>query len=143
VPATVEEGIFSLLNNAASVQAVLAPDGGGTNCRLYPGTIAEEAALPAAAFARVGGRRQLTVGGPEALIRARFQFTTAAQTYDECVTAMEALIGILHGYSGAFPNGIVVQQISMLGDLIDEFDIGSRMYARHCDFEVIYNDPAR
>jgi hypothetical protein len=146
---SVEEGIFSLLNNSPEIQAVLAPDAGGTNCRLYPGHIAEEATLPAAAFTRAGGRRQLKMSGPDGLIRARFQFTAASSdkealngsAYDDCRIVMDAIILKLEGFSGGFPNGIVVQQISVSGDLIDDYDAESELYFRHCDFEIVYNDP--
>lgn len=141
--ATIEEGLFSLLNNSEDIQAVLAPDAGGTNCRLYPGHIAEEASLPAAAFARAGGSRQLVQTGPDGLISARFQFTSAALIIDDCIAVMDAIALKLHGFTGDLPNGVRVSQILMSGEMIDDaFDIEERLYARHCDFDVVYVDPA-
>lgn len=145
--ATIEEGIFALLNANATMKASsLFPDASGANCRLYPGTIAEEATLPAAAFARVGGARSLTLNGPESPIRARFQFTVASSDqeaktgsgYDDCASQLEIILNILHGYSGQLPNGIVVQQARVVMDPIDDFNVDSKLYFRHADVEFVY-----
>jgi hypothetical protein len=138
--ASLEEGIFALLNNSAALKGSnLFPDASGTNCRLYPGTIAEEATLPAAAFARAGGSRQLVLGSPENLNRARFQFTVASDQYDDCVTIMDLFLNLLHGFAGALPNGVVVQLAKAVIDPIDEYSMEARLYSRHCDIEFIYN----
>jgi hypothetical protein len=142
MPATIEEGLFGLLNASQDIQAVLAPDAGGINCRLYPGHIDERATLPAAAFARAGGSRQLVQTGPDGLISARFQFSAADTTYDACQQVMDAIALKLHGFTGELPNGVLVSLISMSGEMIDDFDIEARLYARHCDFDVVYVDPA-
>lgn len=127
----------------------LFPDASGANCRLYPGTIAEEAKLPAAAFARAGGARSLTMTGPESPIRARFQFTLASSDqeakngsgYDDCAILLDVILGILHGYAGQLPNGIVVQQSRVVMEPIDDFNIDSKLYFRHADVEFVY-EPA-
>jgi len=148
---TIEEGIFGLLNSRAEMKASsLFPDASGANCRLYPGTIAEEATLPAAAFARAGGARSLTMTGPESPIRARFQFTVASSDekaangsgYDDCAILLDVIISILHGYAGQLPNGMVVQQARVVMDPIDDYSVDAKLYFRHADIEFVYEPAA-
>jgi hypothetical protein len=147
--ATIEEGLFNLWNTDPGVQAVLSPDASGTNCRLYPGHIPEEATLPAAAFARAGGRRGLNITGPDGLIRARFQISVASSDqeakngsgYDDCAIVLEALTNKAHGFSGALPNGVIVQQIQAMTEPIDDFNAEAKLYFRHQDIMVVFENP--
>lgn len=142
--ATAEEGIFALLNNNATLRALTfganVPFFDGTNNRLFPGQIDENSVLPALAFVRVGGSRRLTMSGVEGLVRARFQFTAAGTIYEDPLNLLEAVINILDGYKGALPNGVIVQVAEVVLDPFDEFSAEARLFSRHCDFEIVYQN---
>jgi hypothetical protein len=141
--ATAEEGLFFFLNVSPALRALTFTSGAffdGTNCRVYPGQIDENSILPALAFVRVGGHRMLTMGGVEGLVRGRFQFTAAGTIYDDPVVLMESVISLLDGFRGSFPNGVIVQVAEVVLDPFDEFSAEARLFSRHCDFEIVYQN---
>jgi hypothetical protein len=46
--------------------------------------------------------------------------------------------GILDGFSGTFPNGVVIQLARPLMEPIDSYVAEVRLYMRHVDFEFLY-----
>jgi hypothetical protein len=144
---TLEEGIFSFLNQHPALTGLNFATGAffdGTNCRIYPGQIDENAAMPALSFTSVGGPRSMTMSGPESIGRARIQFTAASLVYSEAVVLIGALIGTpgskgaLDGFTGQLPNGVVVQLARPLTEPIDTYFAEARLYARHVDVEFVY-----
>jgi hypothetical protein len=145
--ATFEEGLFLWLNLRPELRALTFATGSffdGTNCRIFPGTIAEESALPAMAYARVGGPSAVNMSGADGLKRARIQFTASGKIYSEPATLIGVLCGvpgapgILDGFSGTFPNGVVIQLARPLMEPIDSFAAEARLFSRHVDFEFLY-----
>jgi hypothetical protein len=144
---TLEEGIFAWLNQRPELQALNFSTGAffdGTACRIYPGTVAEESALPAMAYARVGGSSALNMQGPDGLKRARIQFTAIGTIYADPAALIGVLSGtpgapgILDGFSGALPNGVIVQLVRPMMEPIDSYIGEVRLYSRHIDFEFTY-----
>lgn len=145
---TLEEGLFTWLNQRPELRALAFANGSffdGTNCRIYPGTIAEGATFPALAFASAGGDGDMTMSGPGSVARARIQFTSASTVYGDNVKLLAVLIGpiggtgVLHGFSGMLPNGVVVQLCRQLMGPIDQYFAEARLHARHIDFEFVYS----
>jgi hypothetical protein len=144
---TFEEGLFAWLNQRPQFQALTFDTGAffdGTNCRIFPGTVAEEAAMPAMAYARVGGSSSLNMSGPDGVKRARIQFTAIGVKYADPATLIGVLCGvpaapgILDGFSGTFPNGVVIQLARPLMEPIDSYIGEVRLFSRHVDFEFLY-----
>lgn len=138
---TLEEGLFSFLNARAELQALTFASGAffdGTNCRIYPGTIAEDALFPALAYTAIGGTRSLTMSGRQGVRSARIQFTALSTVYSENATLIETLLSFLDGFSGSFAGGAAVEQARALGEPVDQYIGEARLYVRHCDFEIVY-----
>lgn len=145
--ATFEEGLFQWLDQRTEYRALNFANGAffdGTHCRIFPGTIAEDALLPAIAYARVGGSSSLNMSGADGLKRARIQFTAAGVAYADpavligILTGMPGAPGILDGFSGGFPNGVVIQIARPLIEPIDAYIAEVDLYTRHVDFEFLY-----
>jgi hypothetical protein len=145
--ATLEEGLFAWLNQRPEFRALNFATGAffdGTNCRIFPGTVAEDAAMPALAYMRVGGQSSLTMSGADGIKRARIQFSAIGDIYADPATLIGVLCGvpgapgILDGFSGTFPNGVVIQLARPLMEPIDSYVAEVRLYMRHVDFEFLY-----
>jgi hypothetical protein len=145
--ATFEEGLFQFLDLRPEFRALNFANGAffdGTHCRIYPGTIAEESLLPALAYLRVGGSSSLNMAGGDGVKRARIQFTAAGIIYADpailigVLSGVPGAPGILDGFAGAFPNGVVVQLARPLMEPIDAYVAEVALYTRHVDFEFLY-----
>jgi hypothetical protein len=146
--ATLEEGLNTWLNQRPELQALnfsTGPFFDGTSCRIFPGTVAEDAALPAMAYGRGGGPAPgLNMGGADGICHARIQFSAIGLTYADPATLIGVLCGtpgarsILHGFSGQLPNGVVIQQVRQMMEPIDSYVAEVRLYMRHVDFEFTY-----
>lgn len=145
--ATFEEGLFQFLDQRPEFRALTFSTGAffnGTHCRIYPGTIEEDAALPAMAYARVGGSSSLNMAGSDGLKRVRIQFTAVGIVYADPATLIGILSGvpgapgILDGFAGTFPNSVVVQLARPLMEPLDAYVAEVRLFTRHVDFEFLY-----
>jgi hypothetical protein len=146
--ATLEEGLFQWLDQRPEYRALTFANGSffdGTHCRIWPGTVDESSALPAIAFDRVGGPGPgLNMGGTDGLNRARIQFSAVGGTYADPATLIGVLCGvpgtpgILHGFSGTLPNGVVIQLARQIMDPIGSYVSEVRLFMRHVDFEFVY-----
>ena len=117
----------------------------GVACRVYPGTIDENALLPAIGYASVGGTGStLTMSGSNGQKRARIQFTATAETYADAVQLIGVLSGgkgtkgLFDGFQGELPNGIFVQLARLVTEPIDSYIEIVRLYCRHVDVSFIY-----
>lgn len=145
---TLEEGLTTWLNQRPELKALnfsTGPFFDGTNCRIFPGTVAEDSVLPAMAYDGVGGTAPgLNMQGPDGIKRARIQFTAVGETYADPVVLIGVLCGtpgaksILHGFSGQLPNGVVVQLVRQMTEPIGSYVAEVRLYMRHVDFEFVY-----
>lgn len=139
---TLEEGLAAWMNQRPELQSLSFSTGpffDGTNCRIFPGTVDEAAILPATAYDRVGGPAPgLTMTGADGIHRARIQLTAIGETYADPVTLIGVLCGLLHGFSGQLPNGVVVQLCRQMMEPIGSYIAEVRLFMRHVDFEFVY-----
>jgi hypothetical protein len=146
--ATLEEGLDTWLNQRPEFQALTFSTGpffDGSTCRIWPGTVDQKSPLPAIGYDRVGGPAPgLNMAGADGICRARLQFTAIGLTYADVVTLMGVLCGtpgarsILHGFSGALPNGVIIQLVRQMMEPIGSYVAEVRLYMRHVDFEFTY-----
>jgi|ERR1043165_3736416 hypothetical protein len=146
--ATLEEGIFQWLDQRPEYRALNFATGAffdGTHCRIWPGVVDESSPLPAMAFDRVGGQTPgLNMAGADGVNRARIQFTAIGTIYADPATLIGVLCGvpgtpgILHGFSGQLPNGVVVQLARQMMEPIGSYIAEVRLFMRHVDFEFVY-----
>lgn len=139
--ANIETGIFGLLDANASMQALLL-DATSGHCKIFPVLIPEQISFPAVAYVRISGSRELTLNGSDGFITARFQFLSNSTIPDDNTSVIDALIAVLHGFAGPLPGGAVIQMSNLARDPMDDYDPAARLYMRHCDFEIIYNEKA-
>ncbi|HEY2361202.1 MAG TPA: hypothetical protein VGK36_08810 [Candidatus Angelobacter sp.] len=145
---TLEEGIISFLNTREEMRNLTFSTGpffDGESCRIFPGTVAENAILPAMAYARVGGAGStMTMSGPDGLKKARIQFTAIGTTYADAATLLGVLTGVpgqpglFDGFRGDLPNGVVVQLSSLITDPIDSYVDQVKLFLRHVDISFIH-----
>lgn len=88
-----EESMATYLRKDAGVQAVLGSS-------LYPVDIPQDAGLPACAYQRISGPRELNHDGETVWVRARIQFTVDASTYAQAKSIAGAIKAALNGFSG-------------------------------------------
>jgi len=138
------EGIVALIVEAGSgLEAITAN-------RIFPVTLPENIAaaaytggFPAMTYQVVGGTGQpgLKTSGPQ---RWRVQFdcygvgTATASGYSAAKGVREALRLLLNGFSGALPDGSVVESILWIQP-IDYFESAARQYRCACEFYVNFN----
>jgi hypothetical protein len=138
-----KDGIFALLNANPDIRALSFSTGSfldsGSEVRIYPGIIPEEAMLPAAAFVFVGGTAPgLNMAGSDGRASARIQFSATGDNYDDATLLLGVISTVLHGFKGQTPNGPIVQLSKQLNEPFDEFIAEARLYLRHCDFMITY-----
>lgn len=151
--ATIEEGIYALLNTNPAMRALAFTgtdssertastflDTAG-NVRAYPGTIAQDAKFPALGFARAGGSRGVTMSGAENLPRTHFDFSVASTIYQDGVVIINAVIALLDGFASTLPNGVSVKLAQVTLDPHDMFDDAARCYVRYCTIEFWFTEP--
>jgi len=112
----IEAAFYSFITSQAVTSSLV-------STRVYPLNIPQEATLPAVAYQRISGGRELTHGGPQqGLLRARLQVTITAVNYDEVKAAAAAIRLLFNGFRGwwgpAQGTGVYVQFCSVeeLGD---------------------------
>lgn len=112
----IEEAIFDHLTGDAGVAALV-----GT--RIYPTVIPQDAALPACAYQRISGPRDLAHDGPTGQALARIQFTCTATSYGAVKGLANAIREALDGFSGTMgsPSGAVVH-VAMVDNEIDGYN---------------------
>lgn len=143
-----DQGLFAWLNQRPEFQALNFASGpffDGTNCNIWPGVISESARVPALAFDHAGGPPPgLTMSGGDGVQKARIQFTAIGDIYADPATLIGVLCGvpgtksILHGFSGQFPNGVVIQLARQIIAPFGSYIVEARLYMRHVDFEFTY-----
>ena len=92
-----EEAIYGQLVGDATVGGLV---GTGANARVYPMVIPQEAALPAIAYQRVSGARELAHDGEVGFAEARLQFTCQAESYDGAKALAKGVRLCLAGFNG-------------------------------------------
>lgn len=145
---TLEEGIFALMNQREELTKLSFSTGpffDGTTCRIYPVTVAENSALPAMGYARVGGAGStMTMSGSDGVKEARIQFSAIGKTYADAAALIAAIAGVpgapglFDGYRGTLPNGIVVQLAQLVTEPIDSYVDEVKLFTRHVDVKFIY-----
>ncbi|GLQ26133.1 hypothetical protein [Sulfitobacter pacificus] len=74
------------------------------------GALGERASLPRAAIYRVGGLRDMHMGG-KGLMQARLQIDCYGKDYPQALDASKAVSGLLEGYRGGPVQGVFLKAI--------------------------------
>lgn len=126
----------------AAIYAHLMADGDVTaliSTRLYPLTIPQDIALPAAAYQRVSGPRWEAHTAPVGYASARVQFTCQAESYSAAKGLKEEIRKSLEGYRGTMggTGGVKVHGVFVRSEL-DGYGMTSSIYTVRLDMELMY-----
>lgn len=129
--ATIEEALYSRLSTYPEVVKL-------ASTRIYPLVIPQDSDLPAMAYQRISGMRELEHGGPSGFASGRFQVTCTAATYAAAVGLANAVRRGLEGYRGE-TGGVTVEACSTEGQYDGYNEMGDTFTVR-VDFEVMYRE---
>lgn len=131
----IEQALYALLTTDTGVSALI-----GT--RLYPLTIAQDVALPAAAYQRISGPRKHAHDGPLSVAEGRFQFTCQAATYAAAKSVANAIRQALDGYNGAVTVGEDSLEIegSFLVNELDGYEFETEAETVRLDYLILYQE---
>jgi hypothetical protein len=128
----IEEAIYSHLTSDTSVYLLV-----GT--RVYPLSIPQDIALPAVAYQRVSGPRDVAHDGALGYAHGRFQITCQAETYEGAKDLKTAIRRCMEGFRGMMGGGrgVRVYGITVESEMDGYGMIGS-IYTVRIDVEVRY-----
>lgn len=131
---TIEEAMVAAFMGSATIGA-LAGD------RIYPLTIPQDVALPAAAYQRISGPRTLAHDGPSGLAFARFQVTCTAATYAAAKTLAQAFRVLVDGYRGTMGGvgGVTVHQVGIENE-VDGYSQTDKLSTVRMDIVILYTE---
>lgn len=127
-----EAAIYAQLMSDTDVTALI-------STRLYPLTIPQDVALPAAAYQRVSGARWETHTAPAKFANARIQFTCQATSYATAKAVKEEIRKSLEGWEGLMggAGGVEVDGGFVRAEL-DGYGMTSSIYTVRLDMEFFY-----
>jgi hypothetical protein len=91
--ATIEEAVREKTINDAAVKTLI-------GSRLYPLVIPQDVPLSAVAYQKISAPKTSSHSGASGLVRSRFQFTCASNTYTEVKALSAAVIACWWGWRG-------------------------------------------
>lgn len=110
----IQDALFTRVTGVAGVTALI-----GT--RMYPAdSVPQDPTYPFLTYQRVSTQRESVSGSDIALVWARFQFDSFADTYDDAVALAAQVRAALQRYNGTV-DGVVIQQVFMANEL-DDFE---------------------
>jgi hypothetical protein len=129
----IEEALYAHLTANAGVLALV-------STRVYPLVIPQDIALPAIAYQRISGPRELAHDGPTGMARARIQITCQAATYTAAKAVAEAVRLALDGFRGpvAANSEVLVVEIAALANELDGYEFETAATSVRVDYMLLY-----
>ena len=127
---TMEVDFLALLVGNAALAALVVD-------RIYPSTYDQGAASPALRYSKVAGSTGLHMRGSDGLSSDLMQVDARALTALEAMRIRDALVALLHGYSGQL-GATAFQLIELNSDRGVQFDEtgAEKFYTASLDFDV-------
>jgi hypothetical protein len=149
-----QEGLYSLLIASDLITAIVGTPqsrGDGTlpvfpggeqpaTTGVFGGHLPKAIVLPALVISEIhGGASVFSMDGPANMLFSRVQFSCFGNTYAQAKTLARAVRLLLEQFTGALPDGTVVDSMYRVAEL-DAFEDSVSIFHTPVDIEVIYHE---
>jgi len=130
----IDEAIFSRLSNYAGLTALVGTSPAG----IFPVIAPQDVARPFVVFQKISNERISAMGSDTDIARARFQFTSYAETHEGARDVGKQVRLALQRYSGVVAT-VTIDDIFIENEL-DDYDPETLLHSKVQDFEVIHRE---